>query len=206
MNDASITDIVSYWLGDSHKSPEKALARHATWYRGGTKVDAKISTLFESRVYQARAGDLSAWENSPDGALALVVLLDQFTRNVFRGSAKAYSGDELARSIAARAVGAGHDKSLSVPARIFFYHPFHHSETLDEQNRGVSLLKTLEHEASAIWGDYVRRSIKGFSGHRDVVVRFGRFPHRNVTLQRESTEEELIYLAAEPETYGQTKA
>ena len=205
MNDKKTEQIVSYWLGDSDKSPEAALKRHDVWYRGGSKVDEDIREQFEPLVVRAREGLLAAWEASPGGALGLVILLDQFTRNLFRGTREAYSGDRLAHEIATRAVAAGGDKSLTVAGRIFLYHPFHHSEDAAEQNRGVALLETLEREAPQTWGAYVRRSIEGFGRHRDVVVRFGRFPHRNRVLRRKSTPEELIYLESDPETYGQTK-
>lgn len=206
MNHSSAQDIVSYWLADSAQSAEKAMARHDVWYQGGNAVDEEIRHHFLDCVLQARDEVLGTWESSPDGALALVIALDQFTRNLFRGTPEAYSGDTLAQAIAHRAINAGHDRKLSVPARIFLYHPFHHSETASEQNRGVALLQGLEQEVTDEWRAYVQRSVKGFGGHRDVVVRFGRFPHRNRTLGRTSTTEELTYLESEPKTYGQTKS
>ena len=205
MKERNAEQIVSYWLGDSGKSPEAALTRHEIWYRGGSQVDEEIRGRFETHICRAREGKLTDWETSPEDQLALVILLDQFTRNLFRGTAEAYSGDRLAHRIATRAVNAGRDKSLSVAGRIFLYHPFHHSEDATEQNRGVALLETLEREAPDEWGAYIRRSIEGFGRHRDVVVRFGRFPHRNRVLRRKSTPEELTYLESEPETYGQAQ-
>ena len=205
MHDSNPKDIVDYWLGDSAESPKKALARHKIWYRGGTIVDEEIREKFLPRVIQARAGSLGSWESSPEGALALIILLDQFTRNLFRGTPEAYAGDKLAHEIAERAVIAGLDKTLSVPGRIFLYHPFHHCEEAIGQNRGVELLETLAKEVPRKWRAHVQRSIKGFGGHRDVVVQFGRFPHRNNVLGRQNTALELTYLESEPETYGQTK-
>ena len=205
MSEPTTHEILTYWLGKSAKSPKKAFARHAIWYRGGPKVDQEIRVRFLVRLDQARADLLAGWKNSSDGALALVVLLDQFTRNLFRGTPEAYSGDKLAQQIATHAVNAGHDKELSIPGRIFLYHPFHHSEARSEQNRAVSLLETLASEAPAAWRPYVQRSIKGFSGHRDVVRRFGRFPHRNQVLRRQNTAEESAYLESDPNTYGQSK-
>lgn len=205
MSNPNPQDIVGYWLGDSAQSAEKAESRHALWYSGGNAVDEEIRHRFLSCVLQARQGALGIWENSPEGALALVILLDQFTRNLFRGTPEAYSGDQLAQAVANRAISAGFEQKLSVPGRIFLYHPFHHSETASEQNQGVALLEVLEKEVTHQWRTYVRRSIEGFGGHRDVVVRFGRFPHRNRTLGRDSTVEELAYLESKPDTYGQTK-
>ena len=120
MTDLCAEDIVTYWLGDSAESPEKALARHDIWYRGGKTVDEEIRERFEPLVHGALAGALSYWEHSPDGALALIILLDQFTRNLFRATPEAYSGDRRAHEIATRGLSADYDKTLTVPGRIFF--------------------------------------------------------------------------------------
>jgi uncharacterized protein (DUF924 family) len=197
--------IVSYWLGESPASPAAAFARHELWYRGGRPIDDEIRERFGHSVTRARAGGLAEWDRSPESQLALVILLDQFTRNIYRGTPEAYSGDPLALAVALRAVAAGRDRDLCVPGRIFLYHPFHHSETLVEQDRGVALLERLAQESPPEWRDYVRRSVEGFRRHRDTVARFGRFPHRNPVLGRISTPEEVAFLAADGSTYGQAR-
>lgn len=199
----SAREIASYWLGDSTESPEKARARFELWYRGGPRVDEEIRRRFGARIAEARDGALREWEETGEGALALVILLDQFTRNIYRGTPEAYSGDALALAAAGRAVAMGSDRALSVTGRIFLYHPFHHVETLDGQNEGVRLLEVLEADSPPEWRSYVRRSVEGFGRHRDVVARFGRFPHRNRVLGRSSTAAEREFLAANPESYGQ---
>lgn len=196
-------DILSYWLGESIETPETAEARHALWYRGGPAVDEEIRERFGQRVVEARGGALADWERSPEEMLALVVLLDQFTRNIYRGTPDAYSGDPLALAVTTRGLAAERDHALSIPGRIFLYHPFHHSERLVEQDRGVALLEGLEQESPADWRQYLGRSVEGFRRHRDTVAHFGRFPHRNRVLGRASTPEEIAFLEGSPNAYGQ---
>ena len=203
MSDSSAQAIVAFWLGDSIQGPEAANAQRSLWYQGGPEVDVEIHERFGSSAERAREGKLVDWERSPEGVLALVILLDQFTRNIYGGTPEAYSGDQLAWTIAKRALSTGLDRALPVTGRIFLYHPFHHSELLAEQQRAVALLEALEREAPDVWRTYLRRSVEGFGGHRDVVARFGRFPHRNKVLGRPSTPEEETYLASGAETYGQ---
>jgi uncharacterized protein (DUF924 family) len=130
-----------------------------------------------------------------------VILLDQFTRNLYRGTPEAYCGDPIALAVATRALAL--DRALSIPGRIFLYHPFHHSEVIAEQNRGVALLERLEQESPPEWRGYLRRSVLGFERHRDTVARFGRFPHRNRVLGRPCTPAEVAFLEADPNAFGQ---
>lgn len=203
MDGTDAAAIVEYWLGTEPGSPDAAVARREVWYRGGPEVDAEIAARFGDRIEAACDGALTGWEGTPEGALALVILLDQFTRNVFRGTADVYRGDALAWQVADRAVAGGRDGALPVTGRVFLYHPFHHSESLAEQNRGVALLEAMEAGAPPEWRPYVRRCIEGFGRHRDIVARFGRFPHRNRVLGRKSTAEEMAFLEADPERFGQ---
>lgn len=203
MNTDTIADIVTFWLSDSRDHPDRALARHDWWYRGGPTVDEEIRARFGDLVPRACARELMGWRPTPDGALALVLLLDQFTRNLYRGTAGAYAGDPCAFEIVNHAIDRGLDRALHPVARIWLYHPFHHSEDVAEQDRGVGFLRALRKDADPVWHAYVERSIKGWTRHRDIVARFGRFPHRNAVLGRESTTEELSHLAADGESFGQ---
>ena len=203
MGDTSPAGILAYWLGRSAEGPSAAESQRGRWYQGGPGVDAEIAERFGPYVELARDQGLSDWEGSPHGTLALVILLDQFTRNIYRGTRDAYSGDALALEIAIRALARGRDRSLSVPGRIFLYHPFHHAEDLIEQERSVTLLEGLERVAPGEWKPYVRQRVEGFGRHRDIVARFGRFPHRNCVLGRPSSREETAYLQDDPETFGQ---
>ena len=203
MNIDIIADIVTFWLSDSRDSPDRASARRDWWYRGGPAVDDEIRARFGELVPRALAGELTGWRESPDGALALILLLDQFTRNIHRGTVEAYAGDALAFEIVNHALDRGLDQALHPVARIWLLHPFHHSEDVAEQDRGLALLLALRRDADPVWHGYVERSIKGWTRHRDIVARFGRFPHRNAVLGRASTVPEQGYMAAGGESFGQ---
>ena len=201
--DSRAAEVVSFWLGDAANGPEAALARKNLWYRCGPEFDKQVIREFKTDVEAACAGLLSDWLENAVGALGLIILLDQFTRNVYRNSPLAYRGAELAWTAADRAVKKRLDEQLSVPGCIFLYHPFHHSESLNQQNRVIELLKMLRKRADPRWKDYVNSSIAGFGRHRSIVARFGRFPHRNEVLGRPSTDEEIAFLAKSPDAFGQ---
>ncbi len=200
-----IADIVEFWLADSLDSPERASARRDWWYRGGPEVDDEIRARFGPLVPRACARDpeLTGWRETPEGALALILLLDQFTRNIHRGTVDAYAGDAPAFEIVRHAIGQGLDRVLHPVACIWLYHPFHHSEDLAEQDHGLDLLRALRRAADPAWRAYVDRSIQGWTRHRDIVARFGRFPHRNAVLGRPSTPEEEAHMAEGGESFGQ---
>ena len=198
-----IADIVTFWLGDSRDGPDRAHARRGWWYEGGPAVDEAIRARFGDLVPRACARELMGWRDTPEGALALVLLLDQFTRNLYRGTVRAYAGDPCAFEVVRHAIDRRLDRGLHPVARIWLYHPFHHSEEVAEQDRGLDLLRALRQHADPDWRAYVERSIEGWTRHRDTVARFGRFPHRNAVLGRKSTAEELAHLAADGRRFGQ---
>ena len=137
-----------------------------------------------SDVADAAAGRLGSWENTQDGALAVVIILDQFPRNMFRGSARAYATDSMARAVAQRAIARGFDQRIAMPARVFFYLPFEHSEDPVDQEYCLTLLQATEDADLVEWGEL----------HADIIRRFGRFPHRNAVLGRVTTPEEQTFL------------
>ena len=155
------------------------------WYAKDEAFDAEIRTRFLS-LYEAAAADRLAWDDTPEGALALVIVLDQFPRNMFRRSARAFAADALARTVAARAIDRGFDQRFAVPERGFFYLPFEHSESLADQERCVALNRAT--------GD--ADAVKWAALHADIIRRFGRFPHRNAALGRATTPEEQAFLDA----------
>jgi uncharacterized protein (DUF924 family) len=172
-------------------SPENIIAfwnevGETRWFAVDPALDADIRRRFESTWQNARGGNLTDWENNAEGALALVILLDQFPRNMFRGSAKAFCTDELAREVAERAVACGYDLQTSPTLRPFFYMPFMHSEDAADQDRCVALIAEHMGENSLNYPFAV--------GHRDVIHKFGRFPGRNTALGRLSTVEEKEFL------------
>jgi len=203
MSTDTIAKIVDFWLGASLENPAAAAARRDWWYRGGPSVDDEIRARFGALVARACAGGLTDWRTTSDGALALILLLDQFTRNLYRHTAQAYAGDALAFDIMHRAIGLGLDRALHPVARIWLYHPFHHCERIERQEEGMALLDGLAATASGGWRPYIQRSIEGWGRHRDIVARFGRFPHRNQVLGRTSTDRERRFLAGNGESFGQ---
>jgi len=170
---ASPPDILTFWLA---AGPKK-------WFARDTAFDEAIRLKFEPTHHAAARGAYAAWEASAEGAAALLLLLDQFPRNLYRASAHSYATDPLARAIARRAIAAGHDQAVDPLLRPFFYLPFEHSEDPADQDLAVMLCETCDAE-TAKWAGL----------HRDIIVRFGRFPHRNAALGRETTPEEQAFL------------
>lgn len=173
--------------------PSEAAALVAFWRDAGPKAwfakdeafDAALRARFLAAHEAADRGELDRWRDAPEPALALVLLLDQFPRNAFRATPRMFATDATARAAAAGAVDAGHDRATEEALRLFFYLPFAHSENLADQERSVALTTAL--------GDEMARHARE---HRDIVARFGRFPHRNVVLGRTSSAEEQAFLDA----------
>jgi uncharacterized protein (DUF924 family) len=203
LNTESIEQIASFWLGPSLNGPETAAARRDWWYQGGTVVDDEIRARFGTLVDQACAGGLADWQASAQGSLALILLLDQFTRNLFRHTPQAYAGDPRAFEVVKQAIELKHDQQLHPVAKIWLYHPFHHAESIAEQGAGMALLGGVLQTAPIEWHPYVERSISGWGRHRNIVARFGRFPHRNSVLDRASTDEEREFMNDGAEAFGQ---
>ena len=157
------------------------------WFSQDAGFDALCRERFLLTYEAAARGDLNEWEIEPEGALAVVLLLDQFPRNMFRGARRAYATDPAALFAADRAIERGYDKAVAPELRRFFYLPFLHSEDLGDQDRSVALNEALGEADSIKWAQH----------HREIVARFGRFPHRNAILGRESTPEEAAFLAEE---------
>jgi uncharacterized protein (DUF924 family) len=172
MSDVTTGEIVSFWR---NAGPDK-------WFEKDEAFDRAVRSKFLAVHEAAGRGELSVWEDGAEGALALVILLDQFPRNMFRGSPRAFATDPLARAVAARAIACGFDRATDETMRIFFYMPFMHSEALADQDRCVALF------AGAGHSDYA-------TSHRDIIAKFGRFPHRNRVLGRDSTPAEQEFLA-----------
>ena len=157
----------------------------ANWFQKDAAFDAKLKDKFEPLIIRAMAGQLDDWSKEPKGCLALILLLDQFTRNIYRDTPRAFSGDEFALVLSLRAVSEGWVESAeSAAERQFFLMPMMHSEDIDIQDKSLDLFK--KHTNDHVY-DY---AIK----HRDIVARFGHFPHRNAILGRPSTDEEVQFL------------
>ena len=187
MTDISPQDVHDFWFGASD-DPAFGQPREA-WFKKDDAFDEEIRTKFGETVEAAIEGGLTEWEDNGQGSLALILLLDQFARNIFRGSGKSFAGDVRTRQVAAAAIAAGIEKDLNIPQRVFLYLPYEHSEDMADQHRSMDLFNSLpQYEGRDNQIDYAQR-------HLDIVERFGRFPHRNTSLGRVSTADEEEYLA-----------
>ena len=179
MTDVGIADrsatVLAFWRA---AGPDK-------WFTKDAAFDADIRAKFLA-TYEAAAAGALAWDDGPEGALALVIALDQFPRNMFRDSAQAFAADPLARTVASRAIARGFDQEIAVAERSFFYLPFEHSEALADQERCVALNRASGDADALKWAEL----------HADVIRRFGRFPHRNGVLGRITAPEEQAFLDA----------
>ena len=171
---ASPESVLAFWRA---AGPEK-------WFEKDAAFDDAIRARFLETYEAAAAGKLSDWEQTAEGALALAIVLDQFPRNMFRGDARTYAADPLARAVAERALARGFDRQVPPPQWQFFYLPFEHSESLPDQERCCALFRST--------GD--ANLLKWAQSHADIIRRFGRFPHRNAVLGRATTPEEQAFL------------
>jgi uncharacterized protein (DUF924 family) len=171
---ASPQDVIAFWRA----------AGHDKWFKRDDGFDAEIRSRFLKTHEAAARGELGRWEETAEGALALVLALDQFPRNLFRNDPRTYATDALAREIADRAIARGFDRQVTEELRTFFYLPFMHSEDVADQERCVDLYRALGDADSLKWAEH----------HAGIVRRFGRFPHRNRILGRETTPEEQAFL------------
>ena len=182
-DDNWVQDVLSFWFDE---------LTSADWYSGSAEIDDRIRTRFGALHAQLNANPPAEAHSDANAALAAVIVLDQFSRNIFRKKPEAFASDALALDLARNAVEAGFDMEVAEDRRPFFYMPFMHSEVLSDQERCVDLFK--QHGGE--------NSLKYAIEHREIVARFGRFPHRNATLGRETTEEEVSFLQGHS-GYGQ---
>ncbi|MDB5894147.1 MAG: hypothetical protein JWQ88_1678 [Rhodoferax sp.] len=198
-----VSDIVDFWLGDATEAgwpSDPAVSKR--WWLSSPARDAEINARFGTRVRQALEGGLACWEVKPLARLALVILLDQFTRNTFRGTARAFAGDERAQRLAIDALDRGLEAGLSLAGRLFLAMPLMHAEDMGLQDRAVRYFTALAESAPPALRDVLGASAKSAREHRDIVARFGRFPYRNQVLGRVDTPEEVEFLHSGPR-FGQ---
>jgi len=179
---ATASDVVSFWREAGPKA----------WFEKNEAFDARIRARFLPTYEAAADGRLSSWESNAEGALALLLLLDQFPRNMFRGQPRMFETDPMARAIAASALVRGFDAEAPRDMVSFFYLPFEHSESLKDQERAVALFKATGDADLLKWAEV----------HADIIRRFGRFPHRNAVLGRATTAEEQAFLDDEASFKG----
>ena len=181
--------IVEFWFGGAEAS-----GTNSRWFQSDEEFDTRIRDSFESLLPRAAQGEFEGWGQHPDSWLAYILLTDQFPRNIFRGSEMAFAYDHLALHMARRGLAEGLDRRLLILERVFAYLPFEHSESMEDQNLACALMRGLKEEAPEDYAQWIQSSLEFAQLHRDIIARFGRFPHRNATLGRASSEAELDYL------------
>jgi uncharacterized protein (DUF924 family) len=186
--------ILSFWFGELDGQGRSDPAHAERWWRRDPAFDDEVRQRFGALVEAALDGQLDDWSDQAHGCLAHVLLLDQMTRNIFRGSARAFDGDGRALIVAEGAIARGFDKLLAADPRGFLYMPLMHAEDLLAQNRAVELFQALRDDQPAEHHERGQIALDFAIRHRDIVERFGRFPHRNELLGRESTAEEREFL------------
>lgn len=192
--DHAVDDILRFWFADS-VGPGAALARHERrWFRADATLDAGIRDRYGTLMQRGLAGELDDWTSTPKGRLALIVLLDQFPRNAFRGSAEAYASDARARAICREGIAAGADRALAPIERLFFYLPLMHSEAAPDQKRSVACFTDLAVRAGPGYAAFFTAWSRRARRQRGIITAFGRFPHRNARLGRRSRISERLYL------------
>ena len=187
-------EILEFWFGDDPDDSAVAAAKAELWWGHNPATDELLRERFGTAVSAAAVGILDHWSGSPHGRLALILLLDQLPRAIHRGTHESFSLDVDAKKVASQGLASGADRLLRPIERLFYYLPLEHSEEIDDQERSVELYR----ELAASVPETHRAIFEGFLDyavrHRDVIARFGRFPHRNSILGRESIAEEIAFL------------
>jgi uncharacterized protein (DUF924 family) len=183
--------ILHFWFGESDAEVEEHAAR---WWKKDPAFDQEVRAAFETDLQRAARGERDAWQDEPDSAVALVVLLDQFSRNMYRDTADAFAQDERALAVTLRGIDRGLDAKLAPVRRYFFYMPMMHAENRAIQRRSVEAFAKLAQEKDPRFEGMLRGAADYARRHCEIVERFGRFPHRNWILERTTTGEEAAFL------------
>jgi uncharacterized protein (DUF924 family) len=195
--------IHEFWFGALDESGRPEPDRPGRWFRPDESFDTEIRGRFESDLRNAAGGRLGRWERTPRGALALILLFDQFPRNIYRGTARAFLFDESARAVLDRSLPPGRIDALWPIEKVFAWMPLEHAEDRDCQARSVECFASLVEAVDPAERDRYEEFLRYAQEHRDVIERFGRFPHRNAILGRENTPEEAEWLAMDAQGWGQ---
>ena len=184
-------NVLQFWFGDD---PGQPLANQAQWWKKDPEFDAKIRERFLSAIEKAKRGELKSWEASPEGLLALVILLDQFSRNCFRNDPTGFAADHQALKHSLEGQAKSWDQKMTPTQRWFFLMPMMHSEDREMQRRSIEAYRRLAEHAPSELKSTLNGALDFAHRHADIVNRFGRFPHRNAVLGRQSTPEETEFL------------
>lgn len=195
--------ILDFWFGPLDDDGVPGKSYREQWFTESRRFDRAMRRRFSSMVLLASEEGLEHWRRKPGGALAEILLLDQFSRNIYRRTAMAFRNDPLAQRLAREGVAQGRDVALPAIERAFFYMPFQHAENRQLQREGVALYEQLERTAEGRLRDVLSQFHRSARDHAGIVERFGRFPHRNRTLGRPTTSAEVAFLEEERATFGQ---
>lgn len=198
MNHDKQNRILGFWFGDN---PLKPLANAKIWFSKDPQTDEEIRFQFGDLLDEAKTGAFDDWSKTANGALALVVLCDQMPRHVYRGDPRAFEFDDRALRAAQIAIDAGLDKKMTTVERCFLYLPFEHSENLDVQKRSIELFRDLFEDAHGEERNFITEALEYAVRHHEIIEAFGRFPHRNEILGRESTFAEREFLKRPDSTF-----
>jgi uncharacterized protein (DUF924 family) len=202
-------DVREYWFGSSPLSAAEFADRMEFWFGSHDTTEAQrahdeeIRTRFGHLVELAARGELDSWADSPRRRLSLILLLDQFPRNIYRGTRRAFAADEKALHLTLSGIQSGADAALDRIERLFFYMPLQHSESLEVQDESIAAYRRLLDEAPEELRPQFADALESARDHRAIIERFGRFPHRNRALGRVSTRDEREFLASEAQAFGQ---
>lgn len=203
-NDQSrIEKILSFWFRERALSAPQIDARMDVWFGEDPDFDAEILSDYAHDVERASDGELDHWAQSPSGRLALILLLNQFRRNIYRGTPEAFSKDKVALKLCIEGAMGNLDSGLAPIYRVFFYMPLQHAESRKVQEKSVDLFSKIAKAVSPTYKETFETIAQFAELHADIVMRFGRFPHRNKMLGRENTAEEEEYLSGDSQSVGQ---
>jgi len=189
-----VESILHYWFGGAADDAEIVREKSTLWWNKDPGVDAEIRRRFEMMLDAEIKNEFASWSSSPRGQLARVLLCDQFPRNMYRDSPRAFDYDERARKLAREALDTGRDKKLRPVGRVFLYLPFEHSEAVDDQTLSLRLYTALVADVPETDRPTYQKFLEFARKHKEIIDRFGRFPHRNAILGRQSTAAEAEFL------------
>ncbi len=195
VTDESVDSILAFWFGHGTTATEISGERQSVWWEKHETVDREITTRFESVTEAVAGGRLDHWRSTPKGGLASILCCDQFPRNMYRGKPESFAYDDLALAIAEQMVATGADRELWSIHRVFVYLPYEHSEDMERQHKSIELFHTLAEEAESGEQELFSGYLDFADQHFQIIERFGRYPHRNDILGRESTDAEKEFLA-----------
>ena len=189
-----IEDVLDFWFGEVNELGCSSPEHRQRWWTKSDAFDEALRSQFVGDYEAIVAGDREAWRNTARGALAFIIVLDQFSRNMFRGTPEMFAADELAREVCSEGLDAGFDAELSFDERVFFYLPLEHSEEVADHHRCIELFRALVDGSPEPLEEDAKNYLYFADRHKAIIDRFGRYPHRNETLGRANTPEETEFL------------